>query len=102
MATYHFQLAYSVSPTGDDKSAQARELLRKGFEGWKTVKNIDTTLVGKISFTCAEDENERYKAKQVIKDKITELFESNDVLKHSRTHFSLMVDGLGKHITFYV
>ena len=102
MATYHFQLAYSVSPHGNDKSAQARELLRKGIDGWKTVDDIDTTLVGEISFTCAKGEDKRDKARQIIQDEITKLFESNGVLDHSYSHFSLMVDGLGQHITFYV
>jgi hypothetical protein len=100
MTTYDFQLTYSISPYGEDKSTQARTLLREEIEGWNTVNGIETTLVGKIKFSCSANENKREKAQEIIEDKIRTLFNNKDVLDHSYSRFSLMVDGLGEHITF--
>jgi hypothetical protein len=104
MATYDFQLTYSISPFGDSvnkesKAKEARRLIKK-IDGWESVDEIETTLVGKISFSAIGDNEKRKKGQSIIENEIRTLFRSEDVLNDTRSYFSLMIDGLGKHIEF--
>ena len=103
MATYEFQLAYTITPYHcENKAAQARKII-KGIDDWEVVGDIETILVGEISFYCdGSNEDKRRKCKDVIKGKIKYTFREHDVYDYTKSYFSLMVSGLGKHITFTI
>lgn len=104
MTIYNFQLSYSISPYGtsnekDRKAAEARKIIKE-IEGWESVNNIETTLVGTIDLYGTSREDKRNKGLNEVKGEIEALFERENVLDFTHSHFSLMIDGLGEHITF--
>ncbi|PSU42141.1 hypothetical protein C9J12_29145 [Photobacterium frigidiphilum] len=104
MTIYNFQLTYSISPYGnssnkENKAAEARRLI-KNIAGWESVDEIETTLVGEISFIATGNSEKRKKGQSIVEDKVRTLFEREEVLDHTHSYFSLMIDGLGKHIEF--
>ena len=105
MVTYDFQLTYTItsySQCENEKAKKARRVIKE-IDGWEAVDKIETTVVGEISFVCyGDNDDKRKKCEDLITEIIKDKFKEEYVYSDTQSYFSLMVDGLGKHITFYI
>lgn len=102
---YDFQLTYSVKPLAGNESdaASVRKKLRE-IPGWDTVLELETVLVGKLSLSQYGTTPQliRTSAENQCYLKINQVLSDLNVASSITVYCSLMVDGLGKHITFSV
>lgn len=101
MSKHSFQLTYSVYPLHEnEESADKARYLIRNIKGWRMLNKIETTLVGELYLDSLHISKKREDAEDIVDSVIRDVLHDNDVFHDVKLYASLMVDGLGEHITF--
>ena len=104
MSKHSFQLTYSVYPLHENEeskeSADKARYLIRNIKGWGMLDKIETTLVGELYLDSLHISKKREDAEDIVDSVIRDVLHDNGVFQDVKLYASLMVDGLGEHITF--
>ena len=103
---YHFQLTYSVRPNGDndkeERAAQKARKLLKNIDGWVSLENVETTIVGTLKLNSVGVRDKREEARENVEETIADILKNYEIFNDIWVNASLMVDTLGEHIEFRI
>ena len=103
---YHFQLTYSVRPSGDsdkeERAAQKARKLLKNIDGWFSLESVETTIVGTLKLNSVGVRDKREEAKEKVEERIADILKNYEIFSDVWVNASLMVDTLGEHIEFRI
>lgn len=107
MTSHYFQLTYSIYPFLDDhedsiKAAQKARKSLKEIADWEPLDHIETTVVGRIPLCKTKNTEKRIEAVDFIGNEIVKVLKEKEVYYYIKGYFSLMVDGLGMNIEFFL
>ncbi len=102
MPRHHYQLTYSISPINDQRQAEAQKARRaiKESSRFTKIEHLETVVVGTLLLEEESQSDRRREAQKDITNLIRGMLINAEVLQYVYVHCSLMVDGLGKHMTF--
>ncbi|QIQ72007.1 hypothetical protein HBB04_02398 [Pseudomonas coronafaciens] len=98
-----FLMTYSVTPNEEKHKPHADRARRKIGEmqtqGWSKIEDVETAFGGELTLRSSTTGEQRAEAEGQVTEVIKKLMTEVDAFAECWVHFSILVDGLGAHIS---